>query len=152
MPRVFFWKRDNLLVIQSDIQLTPDILLPSEQFTIGGFYSVRGYRQNARVGDNGFRFSAEERITLVKNAENSPIFQLAPFAELGVVWNTAAEDLGDDDNFLASIGIGLLWQPISGLDIRLDYAPPLVDLDDKGDNLQEDGFYFSINYRLFSTN
>lgn len=137
--------QNNLLIIQSDIQLTPDNLLPSERFNVGGFYSVRGYRNNARLGDNGFRLSAEDRISLVKNSENNNILQLAPFAELGVVWNNSSDD--PDDNFLAGIGLGILWQPISGLDIRLDYAPPLVDLDDKGDNVQEDGFYFSINYR-----
>ena len=136
---------NNLLIIQGDVQLTPDNLLASERFVIGGVRSVRGYRQNARLGDNGVRFSVEDRITLVKNSENTPIFQLAPFADLGVVWNNSADD--PDDNFLAGIGLGVLWQPVSGLDIRLDYAPPLVDLDDKGDNIQEDGFYFSINYR-----
>ncbi|MEM9273764.1 MAG: ShlB/FhaC/HecB family hemolysin secretion/activation protein [Cyanobacteria bacterium P01_F01_bin.143] len=134
----------NLLIIQSNIQFTPDNLLPSEQFTIGGAFSVRGYRQNARLGDNGLSFSVEDRISVVKNADNNNILQLAPFAELGVVWNNSSDD--PDDNFLAGIGLGILWQPISDLDIRLDYAPPLVDLDDKGDNVQEDGFYFSINY------
>jgi len=135
----------NLLIIQSDIQLTPDRLVPSEQFTVGGFYSVRGYRQNARLGDNGLRFSVEDRISVVKNADNNNILQLAPFAELGVAWNNFSDD--PDDNFLAGIGLGILWQPISGLDIRLDYAPPLVDFDEQGDNIQEDGFYFNINYR-----
>ena len=138
---------NNLLIIQSDIQLTPDNLLPSERFTIGGFYSVRGYRNNARLGDNGFRLSVEDRITLAKSKDSRPLFQVAPFAELGVVWDNEERFQSPDQKFLAGIGLGLLWQPISGLNIRLDYAPPLVDLDDKGDNVQEDGFYFSINYR-----
>ncbi|MDJ0635284.1 MAG: ShlB/FhaC/HecB family hemolysin secretion/activation protein [Xenococcaceae cyanobacterium MO_188.B29] len=136
---------NNLLIFQGDLQFTPDNLLGSEKFTLGGIFSVRGYRQNARLGDNGVRFSIEDRITLARNSENTPTFQLAPFADLGVVWNNSADD--PDDNFLAGVGLGVLWQPISGLNIRLDYAPPLVDLDDKGDNIQEDGFYFSISYR-----
>ena len=134
----------NLLIMQADLQFTPSDISPSEQFVIGGAQSVRGYRQNARLGDNGFRFSVEDRIALVKNQEDSPIFQLAPFADLGVVWNNSSND--PDDNFLAGIGLGLLWEPISNLNIRLDYAPPLIELDDKGDNIQEDGLYFSVNY------
>ena len=130
--------------MQADLQFTPSDISSSEQFVIGGVQSVRGYRQNARLGDNGFRFSIEDRIALVKNQEDSPIFQLAPFADLGVVWNNSSDD--PDDSFLAGIGLGLLWEPISDLNIRLDYAPPLIELDDKGDNIQEDGLYFSVNY------
>ena len=137
---------NNLLVIQSDLQLTPDNLLPSEQFVIGGIQSVRGYRQNARLADSGFRISVEDRITVARRKDDdTPLLQLTPFTELGVVWNTSNDD--PDDNFLASIGLGVLWQPISGLNVRLDYAPPLVDLEDIGDNVQEDGLYFSINYQ-----
>lgn len=135
---------NNLLIIQGDLQLTPDNLLPSEQFVIGGVRSVRGYRQNARLGDNGFRFSIEDRITLIKRKDDTPLLQLAPFADLGLVWNSSNDD--PDDNFLAGVGIGLLLQPISGLNIRLDYAPPLVDIDKSSDNVQEDGFYFSVNF------
>ena len=134
----------NLLIMQADLQFTPSDISSSEQFIIGGVQSVRGYRQNARLGDNGFRFSVEDRIALVKNQEDSPIFQLAPFADLGVVWNNSSDD--PEDNFLAGIGLGVLWEPISKLNIRLDYAPPLIELDDKGDNIQEDGLYFSVNY------
>ena len=136
---------DNLLIMQADLQFTPSNLSSSEQFVIGGAQSVRGYRQNARLGENGLRLSIEDRITLIKNKDNAPLFQVAPFADLGVVWGDSTEDT--DDNFLAGIGIGLIAEPIKGLNLRLDYAPPLVDLDDRGDNVQEDGFYFRIGYR-----
>lgn len=136
--------KNNLLIVQGDLQLTPDRLLPSEQFVIGGVQSVRGFRQNARIGDNGFRLSIEDRITLVRNQEDDPVFQLAPFADLGIVWNTSSDN--PDENFLGGIGLGLIAEPLSGFNIRLDYAPPLIDLDDTEDNLQEDGFYFRISY------
>jgi hemolysin activation/secretion protein len=48
--------RDHLLITQVDAQLTPNNLLPQQQFVIGGGQSVRGYRQNSRTGDNGVRF------------------------------------------------------------------------------------------------
>ena len=33
------------------------------------------------------------------------------------------------------------------LTLRLDYALPLIDLDDRGRNAQDDGFYFNVNYQ-----
>jgi hemolysin activation/secretion protein len=140
---------NNFLIIQGDIQLTPNSLLPSEQFVIGGAQSVRGYRQNLRAGDNGFRFSVEDRITLIRNDEEEPVFQLAPFFDMGSIWNS-----GNNPNFLASqrfiagLGLGFIWQPLETMNIRLDYAPPLVNLSDRGNDVQDDGFYFRLNYNF----
>ena len=147
IQRVQVLSENNFLIIQGDLQLTPHSLLPSEQFAIGGGQSVRGYRQNVRSGDNGFRFSIEDRITIVKNNAEQPVFVVAPFFNMGAVWNV--EDNPNqvpDDNFVAALGLGLLWQPAEGLNLRLDYAPPLIDLDDRGDNIQDDGLHFSLNY------
>ena len=147
MQRVQLLNDNNLLIIQGDLQLTPNSLLPSEQFTIGGGQSVKGYRQNVRSGDNGFRFAIEDRITIAKNDAEQPVFLMAPFFNLGVVWNKDDNpNKVPDDNFIAALGLGLLWQPIEGLNLRLDYAPPLIDLDDRRDNIQDDGLHFSANY------
>ncbi|HEY9646083.1 MAG TPA: ShlB/FhaC/HecB family hemolysin secretion/activation protein [Chroococcidiopsis sp.] len=149
VQRVQILNPDNLLIVQADLQLTPDPLLSSQQFVIGGGQSIRGFRQNARLGDNGFRLSVEDRFTLARNESGIPTVQLAPFAEMGSVWNDSKNpnDLADQ-NFLAGIGLGLLWNPTPNLNIRLDYALPLVDLSDRGDNAQDEAFYFSIGYRL----
>ena len=147
IQRVQVLNDNNFLIIQGDLQLTPHSLLPSEQFAIGGGQSVRGYRQNARSGDNGFRFSIEDRITIAKNDAEQPVFVVAPFFNMGAVWNVENNpNQVPDDDFIAALGLGLLWQPTEGLNLRLDYAPPLVDLDDAGDNIQDDGLHFSVNY------
>ena len=44
--------RDLLFITRLTTQLSPDSLLPLEQFTLGGVGTVRGYRQNQEVGDN----------------------------------------------------------------------------------------------------
>jgi hypothetical protein len=31
--------------------------------------------------------------------------------------------------------------------VRLDYAFPLVTIKDEGDNAQDEGFYFTVNYQ-----
>lgn len=141
--------RNQLLIGQFDLQLTPDSLLPSEQFVIGGRLSVRGYRQNVRIGDNGFRFSVENQIALWRDASGRPTLQLAPFIDLGMVWNSQQRpDPEPDQQFLVGTGFGLSWQPFPQFNLRLDYGLALVDLSDRGNNLQDDGLYFSLNYRF----
>lgn len=140
---------DHLLIALLDLQLTPNSLLPSEQFVIGGGQSVRGYTQNARSGDNGFRFTLEDRITLARDASANPIFQLAPFLDAGAVWNHPDNpNTLPDQTFLVSVGLGALWEPMPGLNLRLDYAIPFVNLDDRGNNAQDEGFYFSVGYQF----
>lgn len=149
IQRVQLLNPDNLLIIQGDIQLSLDPLLPSEQFVIGGGQSVRGYRQNVRAGDNGFRFSIEDRITIVRNEENIPVFQVAPFFDMGSVWNVKGNpNFSANQRFIAALGLGLIWQPVENLNMRLDYAPPLIDLIDRGNNIQDDGLYFNVKYNF----
>ena len=147
IQRVQVLNENNLLIIGADIQLTPDTLVPSQQFVIGGGQSLRGYRQNIRAGDNGFRFSLEDRITLERDEGGIATFQLAPFFDAGLVWNDSDNpNLLPDQRFLAGVGLGIIWQPIPHLNLRLDYGVPLIDLDDRGTNAQDEGFYFSVNY------
>jgi hemolysin activation/secretion protein len=140
---------NNFIIMQADLQLSPDPLLPSQQFVLGGSQSLRGYRQNVRFGDNGFRFSVEDRITLKRDQNRRPIFQLAPFLDIGKVWNQSDNpNKLPSQRFLAGLGLGLLWQPLPKFNLRLDYALPLVNLPGKGENLQDKGVYFTINYQL----
>lgn len=140
--------RNNLLIVQADVQFSPDSLLPSEQFAIGGGQSIRGYRENARTGDNGFRFSVEDRITLARGGNARSIFQLAPFIEVGRTWNNPDNpNVQPEDSTLASGGLGAIWNPVDGMEVRLDYGIPILSIDE-GDNLQDDGLHFSLGYRF----
>ncbi len=137
----------HLLILQSDLQLSANSLLSSQQFVIGGGQSLRGYRQNVRSGDNGFRVSIEDRITLQRDAAGNPRLQLAPFFDAGTVWNVANNpNKLTNQTFLAGLGLGVIWEPIQRLNLRLDYALPLVRISDKGDNLQDNGIYFNLIY------
>jgi hemolysin activation/secretion protein len=148
VQRVQTLNKSNTLILQADIQLTPNSLLPSQQFVVGGGQSIRGFRQNARTGDNGFRFSLENRVVMQRNESGQPIIQLAPFIDLGMVWNQSDNpNKLPRQNFLAGAGLGILWELFPGLNLRADYAFPFVSLNDKGENAQDRGLFFSINYR-----
>ncbi|MGV0024471.1 ShlB/FhaC/HecB family hemolysin secretion/activation protein [Phormidesmis priestleyi] len=149
IQRVQRLSNDHLLIAQADVQLTPDSLLPSQQFVIGGGQSLRGYRQNARSGDNGFRLSLEDRIAVLRDASGVPTLQLAPFIEAGTVWNKSSNpNKLTNETFLAAAGLGLIWEPAPRFVVRLDYAIPFVRLTDEGNNAQDKGFFFSVGYRL----
>ncbi len=149
--RVQQLNNDNLLLIQADLQLTPDSLLPSQQFVIGGGQSVRGYRQNIRSGDNGFRLAMEDRFTVKRNESGLSTIQIIPFIDMGAIWNQSDNpNKLPSQRFLASAGLGLLWNQALGIDrltLRLDYGIPFIDLKDKGNNAQDEGFYFSLRYQ-----
>ena len=150
VQRVQKLSKKNLLVMQADMQFTPDSLLPAQQFIIGGGSSVRGYRQNVRSGDNGFRLSVEDRITLTEDSKKNPQIIITPFIDMGAIWNSSnnPNEL-PNQTFLISAGTGLIWRDfigMEGLNVRLNYGFPLIDLDDRGDNIQDDGLYFQVNY------
>jgi len=149
IQRVQIFSDSHFLIMGADIQLSPNTLLPSQQFVIGGAQSVRGYRQNARIGDNGVRLFLEDRITLEKNASGASTFQIAPFFNGGWVWNHPDnQNTQSQERFLASLGMGIIWQPLPGLNLRLDYGLPLVKLEDQGENAQDEGFHFSVRYQF----
>jgi hemolysin activation/secretion protein len=149
--------QDNLLRVQANWQLTPDPLLPSQQFVMGGRQSLRGFRQNFRSGDNGVSLSIEHQITLKRNVSGASVLQLTPFLDAGVVWNAANNPSPlPAQTFLAGLGLGLQWQPTEKWDLRLDYGLPLVKPaddqrsvgDHRGNNLQDAALYFSLKYRF----
>ncbi len=137
----------HLFVIQGDMQLSPHNLLASESFSIGGGQTLRGYRQGARSGDNGWRFSLEDRITLVQGQPSVELFQIIPFFDMGIVWNNPSNpDRILNEHFLAGAGMGLLYSPVENLSVRFDLTLPLVNIRDRSVNAQDDGIYFSVNY------
>jgi hemolysin activation/secretion protein len=135
---------DNFLIAQAQVQFSPDRLVSERQFTISGAQSVRGYRQNIRSGDNGVRLSLENRTTITRNSQGQPYLQLAINTDLSQVWNNGGVDL--PENFLASVGVGVIWEPIPNLSTRFDYGIPLRSISDRGNSFQDSGFNISVGY------
>ncbi len=143
---------DTLLILGGDVQVSTSPLLRLEQFGLGGQDTVRGYRQNVLLADNGASASAELRLPILRLPQQNGLLQLAPFLDLGFAWNSSGNpDPEPDPNFLASIGLGLRFQMGDRLSATLDYGIPLIDVDivSEDTTLQEEGLYFSVVYRIF---
>ncbi len=134
----------TLMLARLNTQLTPDPLLSLEKLSLGGVDTVRGYRQNQLVSDNGVLASVEFRLPLSSKLKT---VQLTPFFEIGGGWNNRAEN--PDPGIIASLGTGLRWQVTPDLNLSLDYGIPLIGVKDKGNSLQDNGLYFSLNYQPF---
>ncbi|AFY80735.1 hemolysin activation/secretion protein [Oscillatoria acuminata PCC 6304] len=134
-------QRSPTLLVRGDVQLSSGSLLPLEQFGLGGLESVRGYRQDALLTDNGVIASAELRIPVYR--QNWFGVQVVPFVDVGTAWNSGDGD-NPDPNTLASAGLGLQLDFGDRLRARLDWGYPLIDSPSRERTWQENGFYFSI--------
>ena len=138
---------DTIFILRGDLQFANDSLLAQERFSIGGLNSVRGYRQNLLLTDNGIFASAEIKLPLARFTNNQGILQLIPFVDFGTVWND--EDTNDlEPDTVVAIGTGLQFSFNDSLDSRIDWGIPLVDPDTDSDTLQENGIHFSVRYKL----
>lgn len=130
--------RDIQLVARSDFQFTNDSLLPLEQFGVGGASSVRGYRENLMVRDNGWLGSLEIRMPVV-----SQKFQLAAFYDIGAGDNVSKQRQALKS--ISSVGLGLRWHPNRSLRSQLYWGHALKNVAaGKEKSLQDDGFHFSL--------
>ncbi|MEB3281183.1 MAG: ShlB/FhaC/HecB family hemolysin secretion/activation protein [Lyngbya sp.] len=139
---------DTVLLVRSDIQLSNEELIPLEQIGLGGFETVRGYRQDLLLRDNAAFASVELRYPILRTSDGQGVLQVTPFVDLGRAWN-ANPDLEIDSQTLFSVGLGLRWQYSDRYTLRFDWGIPLTDTDSRERTLQEQGIYFSIDWNLF---
>ena len=138
---------ETLLILRGNLQLSNDAILSAEQFSLGGVNTVRGYRQDTILTDNGLLVSAELRLPILKGFSELGIVQIIPFLDFGKGWNNFDVPNPEPQN-LASLGMGLLWQE-ENFNFRLDYGIPLINVDSRERTLQEQGLYLSLQWNLF---
>ncbi|MEZ2244085.1 MAG: ShlB/FhaC/HecB family hemolysin secretion/activation protein [Microcoleus sp.] len=142
------FRRDTFLVAKTDVQLANRTLLPLEQFGIGGGNSVRGYRQDILLADNGISASAELRFPIVGRSDRGlGVLQIAPFVDAGTVWNSSGRD-SLDSQLLLSVGTGLRWELGDSMSANFYWGIPLVDVNSRGRTWQEKGLHFSVLSRF----
>ncbi|BAY13819.1 ShlB/FhaC/HecB family hemolysin secretion/activation protein [Calothrix sp. NIES-2098] len=138
---------DTLFLARGDLQLAADSLVPLEQFGLGGQVSVRGYRQDTLLTDNGMLFSAEFRLPILRAPKLGGVLQLTPFIDVGKGWNTKGDN--PSPSTLVGTGLGLLWKQGNNFSARLDWGIPLTSVEGEKRSLQENGLYFSVQYSPF---
>ena len=135
-----FWSSE--LVFRTDLQLAADPLLSLEKIAVGGLRTVRGYRENQIVRDNGFVSSVELRIPVYRSPLGRPVVQLIPFVDVGRAWDER-DDLPSDT--LASIGVGVRVSPLDWIQAELYWGGQLTKAPSSGANdIQDDGLQFRV--------
>lgn len=116
--------RNLTFQVRSAVQLADRPLPALEQFVLGGAGTVRGYRQDGILGDNGFFGSMELGIPVLSGPYGA--LRAIPFFDVGLTW--PADDLSPGSRTLASAGVGLEYALGDQLSARLDAAIPLLTL------------------------
>lgn len=148
------------LVIRGTAQFSLDPLLSLEKLAIGGANTVRGYPENLLVRDNGVALTTELQVPLFGRTTPHPLnIGLVPFIDYGASWDDEDTDPGskvrdsDATRFIASVGLGVRWNPLPGLDAQVFWGADVADNFDGDDprdlrerDLQDDGVHFSVTY------
>jgi hemolysin activation/secretion protein len=139
---------ETLMLFRLNTQLASRTLLPLEQFGLGGQDSIRGYRQDYLLTDNGTFVSAEVQIPILRLPKIDSTLQVVPFVDFGVGWNSSDRE-NPNPNTLAAVGLGLRWSQGDRFTVRLDWGVPLISVESNERTLQENGLYFSLLYNPF---
>jgi len=148
LQNLSFWSAESLFRV--NMQLSNDNLLSMNQFAAGGANTVRGYRENILVRDNGIVASLEAHIPLIEF--NIPGFQqksfasnlnLVPFLDYGYAWNH--DDFLLDPEHIVSIGLGITWKVDKRLSAEIFWGKDLKKVAvENGSNLQDKGIHMQL--------
>jgi hemolysin activation/secretion protein len=141
-----------IVMLKGNIQLSDSALLPLERYSIGGVYTVRGYRENTYIRDNGFNTNFEIKYPLPSAdlLETSSLY-LVPFLDYGGAWNNSSvAESNPNANYLFSTGMGFNWQyRHMTADFYWAHAFVAVNPAPVGNSIQDNGVHFRVNFTAF---
>ncbi len=146
------------MLARTTMQFSNNHLFPLEQVSVGGRYSVRGYREYTLVRDNAFLASLEFRVPVFTTSDGLDRLHLATFADVGQSWNTNASNqapagIGNINtgpiNTLGSVGLGLIVTITEGIRFEIYKGFQLNFLDQGTGNLQDYGVHFGLTAQVF---
>ncbi|MBP5510931.1 MAG: ShlB/FhaC/HecB family hemolysin secretion/activation protein [Kiritimatiellae bacterium] len=137
-------------------QYSPDVLIPTEKLSLGGYNTVRGYHTRGYMGDNGVYGTFELRTpilvdsiaSLVSSRKGKTPFdrlQALVFTDFGYTFYNDLPAGYDDDEWLWSIGAGLRAAMTKYCQARLDFGVPLHDISGSDDDDFE--LYLSVQFQ-----
>ncbi len=133
---------DTLFLVRGDVQVSDRPLVPLEQIGIGGHDSVRGYRLDTILADNGAIFSTELRLPILRIPQWQGILHFIPFFDVGTAWSSGGAE--PNPSTLAAAGMGLQLALGERFNARLDWGIPLNYTVPNPRTWQEKGLYFSV--------
>lgn len=141
LPSTFL---DSQVVGRIDGQFASDPLLSLEKFSIGGARTVRGYRENQLVRDNGVVASLEVRIPVLRRNRGPLRLFLVPFADFGHGWDESGPAKQRTDT-IASLGIGLRFTLFDAVRGEFQYGGRLTGAPgENGTGIQRHGLHFRV--------
>lgn len=146
---------DSQILFRADAQFANESLLPLEKFSVGGMHSVRGYRENQFVRDNGAVTSLEWRIPLFRlpipglsKTLNDGSLQIATFVDFG--WSENQDLPTIDPKTIGSWGLGLRWDPSPIIHSEFYWGIPFRSIKEGTEHdIQDYGIHFQVNIQSF---
>lgn len=139
---------DVQLVLRGAAQLSNSPLPSTEQFAVGGADTVRGYRENTLVRDQGVAGSVELRVPVIRKGGDT-VLTVVPFADAGYGKDLTGDAAARDGDALASVGAGLVFAPDPRVSAQLFYGYALVTRSDSRRDPQDVGLHFSLSVYAF---
>ena len=132
------------IVLRGNVQVSNSALLPIERLAVGGVNTVRGYRENELVRDEGFNNSVEFHYPLLGEPNAKQVLSLVPFVDYGGAWNQH-----QSARYLLSTGLGLNWK-FDQFNAEFYWAHKLnAPENNQHHDLQDEGIHFQLSLDAF---
>ncbi len=126
-------------------QLSKDALHGSEQFSIGDYYSVRGFRENYISGDHGYYLRNKMNVNLGVFAPRLYNISIEPFFDYGAIQDKVSSDGGR----LSGAGINGIYNSRS-FDASVTYSRALGESKlANGQKKEDHAVYFQVTFEPF---
>lgn len=112
-------------------QISTERLIPSEALALGGYNTVRGYKENEVIGDKGMALINEVRSRTFISRKGDKKLQFLAFLDFGILSDADKNVISKNSQTLLSVGPGIRFTFRENLSIRFDYGLQLKSVKDK---------------------
>lgn len=139
-------EQNHLFVVRNGLQLSSSPLIPAEKISFGGHQTVRGYRENTIIRDNGAFLNLEYHYPiLTEKISDKWHLNLIPFVDSAVGWNHDSIDT----EYLVSAGLELEFRYKNLLETTISWGSQFTNLSRERSDLQDNGISFELTFRPF---
>lgn len=137
---------DTQAVLKGAIQRAETRMLPVDSISIGGVNTVRGYRENQLIRDNGQLLGLQVDFPISPGTLSRPRIVVSPFFDWG-----RGRNFGDKADTISSWGMAVktIWQ---GFRFDLSAAKRLIHpsaVNSATGSLQDKGIHLQLSYDFF---